>query len=422
MPMNASTPANPGRIALCSECDWVMQIPPRKLGEAAHCPRCHHHVVDAPQRDLQRPLAWALATLIMLGLVFAFDFLSFSTQGVGHTMAFTDAAVSLAGYHYLSLAVLLVLTTVGFPALYLCTLVYLFAVARYRTDKRLAINLARRIRPLEPWMMSDVFIVGVLVSLVKIVTLADIHIGPSFVAFCIYAAMLLRTLTLVDWTSLWDRLAPVATHTSHIATGCTGASQQLVVCRGCDAPFRISRRAHCPRCGRRHWRYKLDRLQLTWALLVTATILYIPANLYPIMFTTSLGTTEPQTIIGGVVHLAQSGSWPIALVIFVASVIVPISKVVALAWLCLAARHGWHHDSRAQMRLYRVTEKIGRWSMIDVFVVAILAALVQAGALMAIQPGPAALSFAGVVLITMVAALSFDSRRLWDDHFYSEPS
>jgi paraquat-inducible protein A len=420
--MSAQPAASRGRIALCRECDWVMRIPPRALGEAAHCPRCDHHVASAPQRDRQRPLAWALATLIMLGLVFAFDFLSFSTQGVGHTMAFTDTAVSLADYHYPSLAVLLILTTVGFPALYLCALVYLFAMARYGADKRLAINMARRIRPLEPWMMSDVFIVGVLVSLVKIVTLADIHIGVSFVAFCIYAALLVRTLALVDWTSLWDRLAPLTRNASSIATGCTGASQHLVACRGCDTPFCIDRRQTCPRCGRRHSRYALDRLQLTWALLATATILYIPANVYPIMSTTSLGSTEPQTIIGGVVHLAHSGSWPIALVIFVASVVVPISKVVALSWLCLAATHGWHDDSRAQMRLYRVTEKVGRWSMIDVFVVAVLAALVHAGALMAIQPGPAVLSFASVVVITMIAALSFDSRRLWDDHFNTEPA
>lgn len=418
--MNARVFANNGRIALCRECDWVMRIPPRALGEAAHCPRCHHHVAHAPQRDLQRPLAWALATLIMLGLVFAFDFLSFSTRGVGHTMAFADAAVSLANYHYSSLAVLLVLTTVGLPALYLCSLVYLFAVARYSRNKRLAINLARRIRPMEPWMMSDVFIVGVLVSLIKIVTLADIHIGPSFIAFCIYAAMLLRTLALVDWTSLWDRLAPLSGGAADIATGCTGAAQRLVACRGCDTAFRIDRGQTCPRCGRRRPRVRLDRLQLTWALLVTASILYIPANLYPIMSTTSLGSTDPQTIVGGVVHLAHSGSWPIALIIFVASVIVPISKIVALSWLCLAATHGWHDDSRAQMRLYRITEKIGRWSMIDVFVVAVLGALVHAGALMAIQPGPAALSFAGVVVITMIAALSFDSRRLWGDTFERE--
>ena len=208
--MNARPYASADRIALCRECDWVMRVPPRAEGESAHCPRCHHHVAAPAQRDMQRPLAWALSTLIMLGLVFAFDFLSFSTQGIGHTMSFVDAAGALAGYAYPSLATLLLLTTVGLPGAYLLALVYLCAVAaRGEGGHRLVIQLARRLKPLEPWMMSDVFIVGVLVSLIKIVTLADVHIGLSFVAFCVYALLLLRTLTLVDWSSLWDRLAPV---------------------------------------------------------------------------------------------------------------------------------------------------------------------------------------------------------------------
>ncbi|MES1929737.1 PqiA family integral membrane protein [Salinisphaera dokdonensis CL-ES53] len=419
--MNAQPFATTDRIALCRECDWVMRMPPRAEGEAAHCPRCHHHVAGAAQRDMQRPLAWSLAALIMLALVFAFDFLSFSTQGIGHTMSFVDAAGALAGYDYPSLAALLMFTTVGLPGLYLLTLAYLCAIARKGPGNPFAIHLARRLRPLEPWMMSDVFIVGVLVSLIKIVTLADIRIGPSFIAFCIYAALLLRTLTLVDWISLWDRLAPLPARASTtIETGRTGASQQLVICRGCETPFHVSRRHDCPRCGRRHPHYGFDRIQLTWALLATATILYIPANIYPIMSTTSLGSTDPQTIIGGVLHLVHTGSWPIALVIFVASVVVPISKIVALGWLCLAASYGWHDDSPTQMRLYRLTEKVGRWSMIDVFVVAVLAALVRAGSLMAIEPGPAALSFAAVVVMTMVAALTFDTRRLWGDTFNAD--
>jgi paraquat-inducible protein A len=418
--MNTRPLLSPGRIALCRECDWLMRIPPRAAGEAAHCPRCHHHIACAPQRDMQRPLAWATATLIMLALVFGFDFLSFSTRGIGHTMSFVDAASALAGYDYPSLAALVLITTAGLPALYLLALVYLCSAAGKASRRGFAIALARRLRPLEPWMMTDVFIVGVLVSLIKIVTLAEIHIGPSFVAFCLYAALLLRTLTLVDWTTLWDRLAPLADEPPPIETARTGASQRLVICRGCDTPFRDELGHDCPRCGRRHLHYGLDRLQLTWALLVSAILLYIPANLYPIMSTTSLGSTEPQTIIGGVLHLVHTGSWPIALVIFVASVIVPISKIVALGWLCLAANHGWHDDSRAQMRLYRLTEKIGRWSMIDVFVVAVLAALVRAGALMAIEPGPAALSFAAVVVVTMIAALTFDTRRLWGETFNAD--
>lgn len=404
-------------IAVCGECDWVVRVPARKAGETAHCPRCGHHVAPPAQPDHQRPLAWALATLVMLGLVFAFDFLSFSTRGVAHSMSFFDAARAMAGHDYPSLGVLLFMTTAGLPAAYLLALIFLLIQAAGGRSGPATRMLARSLRPMEPWMMADVFIVGVLVSLIKIVTLADVAIGTSFIAFCIYALLLLRTFTFIDWASLWQDLAPKQAIDSHLETGRTGASQDAVACRGCGLAFQPHRHGRCPRCNRRPVSNALDRIQLTWALLITAIILYIPANIYPIMSTTSLGSTDPQTIIGGVLHLAHTGSWPIALVIFVASVVVPISKIAALAWLCLAASNGWHDDSRSQMRLYRITEKIGRWSMIDVFVVAVLVALVRAGALMAIEPGPAALCFAAVVIITMVAAHTFDTRRLWGATF-----
>jgi len=403
-------------VAVCRECDWVIQVPSRAPGESVHCPRCNHHIAPPAQSDRQRPLAWAMAALIMLALVFAFDFLSFSTRGVSHTMSFFDAARTMAGHDYPSLAVLLFCTTVGLPGAYLLAVVFLLWQASRHKAGAATRALARQLRPLEPWMMSDVFIVGVLVSLIKIVTLADVSIGLSFIAFCIYALLVLRTFMLIDWPALWADLAPMPALHTHLETGRTGASQNLVVCRGCDMPF-PNDRSKCPRCGGRHIAHAIDRIQLTWALLITAVILYIPANIYPIMSTTSLGSTDPQTIVGGVLHLAHTGSWPIALVIFVASVVVPISKIVALAWLCLTATYRWHHNSRTQMRLYRVTEKIGRWSMIDVFVVAVLVALVRAGALMAIEPGPAALCFAAVVIITMIAALTFDTRQLWDETF-----
>ncbi len=412
----ARAPA-PDRVLLCRQCDQLMTLPTRAPDQSAHCSRCHHHVAPAAQRDIQKTLAWALAAAIMLALVFAFDFLSFSTRGIGHTMSFVDAAGSLLDYDYPSLAVLLLATTVGLPAFYLVALIYLCVGVRAGAHLPGAVALARMLRPLEPWLMSDVFIVGVLVALIKIVSLADIHIGPSFVAFCVYSLLLIRTFSLVDWITLWDGIAPHPVSSRDFGRTLnyrlSGRRQALMVCHACDTPFAINHAHRCPRCGKRHVSHGVDRLQLTWALLVAALILYIPANVYPILSTVTLGDAEPQTIIGGVVGLVAHGSWPIALVIFVASIVVPISKIVAIAWLCLAAQYGWYANALDKTRLYRITEKIGRWSMIDVFVVAILGSLVQAGALMAIHPGPAALSFAAVVVLTMVAALTFDTRLLW---------
>lgn len=415
----AAPPVSP-RLALCGQCDWVVRLPERETGERAYCPRCHHHLTGIARRDAQAPMACAVGALIMLGLVFAFPFLGFSTHGVGHVMSFGDTASALIGSHYGVLALVLLATTVAFPGLYLAALVYLcFATGPRRLPG--AIALARLLRPIEPWMMSDVFIVGVLVSLIKIVSLADIHIRASFIAFCLYSLLLLRTFTLIDWTALWDAIAPPLKPDSRVKTGASGRSQSLVACSACASPFVSNHRHRCPRCAKRHHLRRMNRIQLTWALLVTATLLYIPANIYPVLSTIRLGNAQPQTIAAGVLHLAKSGDWPIAAVIFAASIMVPVSKIVALGWLCIAAR-GQPAASLGRTRVYRITEKIGRWSMIDVFVVAVLATLVQAGALMSIEPGPGALAFAGVVILTMVAALTFDTRLLWPDSAPGEAS
>jgi paraquat-inducible protein A len=159
---------------------------------------------------------------------------------------------------------------------------------------------------------------------------------------------------------------------------------------------------------------KSSSIQRTLALLITASILYIPANLLPIMITDQLGSAEPSTILGGVVLLIDLGSAPIAAVIFFASVMVPLSKLFAMFYLCWYVEKGAMESNQQNTTVYRIAEFVGKWSMVDVFVVAILVALVNLGGLMAIRPGTAALAFAGVVVITMVAAECFDPRLMWD--------
>ncbi|MGH8128356.1 MAG: PqiA/YebS family transporter subunit [Gammaproteobacteria bacterium] len=406
-------------VAVCRECGWLMRLPVLGLRDRAYCPRCGSMVAEHTSANHQTTMAWSLAALSMLCFVFAFGFLNFEARGISHTMWFLDSARTLTANDYKLLATLVLLTTVAFPALYLCALLYICAGLTRQRRLPFALDVARLCRLIEPWMMSDVFIVGVLVSLIKIVTLATIGIGLSFVIFCAYSFMTLRTIGSVHWPALWDQLADNPTPSLHLRTGRSVDARQIMICETCGVPFRAMAKPVCPRCGKRQWIQRINRLQLTWALLVTAIILYILANIYPIMLTTSLGRTTPQTIVGGVMELAETGSWPIALVVFSASIVVPITKIVALAWLCLNVRHHWNEDSRARVRLHRFIEKIGRWSMIDVFVVATLGALVQAGMLVAVKPGAAAPAFAAVVIITMIATHTFDTRLLWNDSLSS---
>ena len=170
----------------------------------------------------------------------------------------------------------------------------------------------------------------------------------------------------------------------------------------------------CPRCGAALHLRKPNSLARTWALVCAATILYIPANVLPMTVTSALGTTQADTIMSGVIYFIHSGSWEIAAVIFIASVFVPLAKLLILVTLLITVqfRSTWRPKDRTA--LYRLTEMVGRWSMLDVYVVTILVALVKLGAVATIEAGPAAVFFAAVVVITMIAAESFDPRLIWD--------
>jgi paraquat-inducible protein A len=193
----------------------------------------------------------------------------------------------------------------------------------------------------------------------------------------------------------------------------SAAAQGLACCHVC---FKVAPEAlhRCPRCRAALHLRKPDSLQRTLALLVTASLLYIPANVLPIMTTDQLGRATDNTILGGVVVLMHHGDYPIAAVIFIASVLVPLSKLLALFWLCWSVSRRQPSSHHERTRLYRAAELIGKWSMTDVFVVAILVALIQLVGILLITPGVAALAFGGVVIVTMLAAHAFDPRLIWD--------
>lgn len=169
----------------------------------------------------------------------------------------------------------------------------------------------------------------------------------------------------------------------------------------------------CGRCGTHLHPVAPRSLQRVWAWWWAGLIFYIPANLYPMLLTSALGTHTESTIIGGAVELAEHGSWPIALIILAASVMIPICKFVAIAYLALIVARPSRAGGKPHLLLYDVVEFIGRWSMIDVFVVAILSSLVQLGFVASIHPGPAAAAFALSVAFTMLSAQAFDPRLIW---------
>jgi len=197
----------------------------------------------------------------------------------------------------------------------------------------------------------------------------------------------------------------------------SAAAHGLQCCLRCSTLAAMDK-TRCRVCGKALFVRRPQSLQWTLAFLLTAVVLYIPANLLPIMDTAEFGQVQSNTIIEGVILLLHHGSYPTAAIIFIASVLVPVAKIIALLWLCYTVARRSPDNPHERERLYRVTEFIGRWSMVDVFVVALLVALVQVTGILTVAPGSAALAFCGMVVFTMLAADSFDSRLIWD-HAYA---
>ena len=194
----------------------------------------------------------------------------------------------------------------------------------------------------------------------------------------------------------------------------TARDAGLVGCRHCTRVWPRGTPV-CARCGGRLTSRDATSLQRVWAWLIVGLMLYVPANLYPMLITRTVGVAQEATIVGGAIELAHHGAWGVATIVFVASVLIPVGKFVAIGYLALTVRRAHSMKPRQLLHLYEVVEWIGRWSMIDVFVVAILTALVQFNLVATINPGMAAVCFALSVVFTMLAALSFDSRRIWDE-------
>jgi paraquat-inducible protein A len=193
----------------------------------------------------------------------------------------------------------------------------------------------------------------------------------------------------------------------------TARDAGLAGCRDCGRVAPIGTPA-CPRCGAALHSRTPKSLQRVLAWLLVGLMCYIPANLLPMLKTRTLGHESDNTIVGGVFELLHHGAWDIALVVFVASVVIPISKFVVILYLVASIRFRTSLSVKARIHLYEVVEFIGRWSMIDVFVVAILTALVQLGFLASINPVTAAVFFALSVALTMLSAQALDPRLIWD--------
>lgn len=196
----------------------------------------------------------------------------------------------------------------------------------------------------------------------------------------------------------------------------TGKDEGLVLCTECHTIYQYlpDAQMHCRRCGAQLHQRKPDSLNRTWALLIASIILFIPANMLTIMNVIYFGRDDPSTIMGGVILLIQLGSYSVAFVVFAASVLVPLFKMIGILMILLSLKFNINLNDSQRIKMFRVIDFIGRWSMLDIFVISILAALVNISGVAVITAGNAATAFGAVVVLTMLAANSFDTRLLWD--------
>jgi len=416
-PHAATSLPQPGRVRLlrCPECDLLYRIQPVPVGGRARCERCGAVLYANKRNPVERALALYLAAFVLWVVANSFNFLSFELQGNRQPTRLISGTLMLYDDGLWELALAVFLFVIAFPLLkVLANLSVLVPLARGRRPRH-APQLLRLVDTLHPWAMTEVFLLGVLVSYAKMAGLATIEVGTALVAFVALILTLIAGDTSLEPLELWEQVEP-----SPLVLPPGPAEQaQLVGCHLCQLVCRLPRlspgeAARCPRCASVIHRRRPNALERCAALLVAAVILYLPANVYPVMTVIMFGRGEPSTIMGGVKELLTGANWPLALLIFFASITVPVLKMVGLVYLLASVR--WRSRARLRERtgLYRIVEAVGRWSMVDIFVLSILVALVRLGSLATIAPGVGAVSFAAVVVLTMFAAMSFDPRLIWD--------
>jgi paraquat-inducible protein A len=259
---------------------------------------------------------------------------------------------------------------------------------------------------LRPWVMIEVYLVGCCVAYTRLESVGTVNVGAG--GWCLLAATLATVLASLklDEQSVWDALPPRNSLT---------VPTQPISCETCELLIDAAREhSACPRCGAPVRRRKPDAIRRTVALVIAGFLLYLPANLLPVLTIERFGRDEPSTIVSGVHELITSGLWPLAIIVFTASVVVPLVKLFGLTLMLVMTRLRSRRWLVGRTRMYRFIDRIGRWSNIDVFMISILAALLQFGTLTRLRPQPGAIAFAAVVVVTMLASRSFDARVMWD--------
>jgi paraquat-inducible protein A len=412
-------------IIACEDCDLLQLAAPLAPGSSLRCRRCRAELGRGRSNGPERALAFALASAVLLVISNVFPIVGLSVNGNLVDTTLAGSVRILYEHGTWPLALLVLMTTILMPVLQTLAMLWLLVPLQLGRTPWRAVEGFRLFQLARPWGMTEVLILGLLVALVKLAHIAKVVPGTALWSFIALMLLLAAASAAFDPREIWarlragkrdgdaSRLPPRLLHN----TAATASAYGLVLCEECGLLVRDPARSGvhaCPRCRTRLHRRKPASLSRTWAYLTAAMVLYIPANVLPVMNTSSLFGAQKDTIMSGVVYLWVSGSWLLAMLVFIASIVVPMLKILGLAYLAISTQlHSrWLPEQRT--RIYRVIELVGRWSMLDIYVITMLVALVQFQALATIEAGPASIAFGAVVVLTLLAAMAFDPRLIWD--------
>jgi paraquat-inducible protein A len=382
----------------------------------ARCERCGTTLHHSAVHTIDYSIALTAAALVLLIIMCVTTLMSVQTAGIRLNAGLFSGPAELVARNMTALAVVVVFVTVLAPFGKLGGTLYVLiriSEAKPPDHLRRIFTLAER---LGPWSMIEVFVFGVFVAYVKLGDLVQITLDPGVYALIALTIVLAWADGALDRESVWTRLGRIGAAADQPPAA--SDRRRIGMAIGCETCRLVSMpppaNSRCPRCDSALHERKPDSVARTWALVIAAAVLYVPANYFPVLTVVQLGAGAPSTILGGVEELLASRMYPLAALVFFASVAVPMLKLVGLTIMLVTTQAGGSAWLRDRTRLYHFVRWIGRWSMIDIFMEALLGALVRFGTVITIEPGIGAVAFCGVVILTMLAAESFDPRLMWD--------
>ncbi|WP_233113344.1 paraquat-inducible protein A [Aggregatibacter actinomycetemcomitans] len=399
------------RLVRCGECNAVVKISALQRGQRALCPRCQNVLYATSRWSLKRCSIIAISILILMPFALTYPLLSIDLLGEKIDASVWLGVWKMATQGFSYTAFLVFLCAVFMPIAF-ALLVILLRLSRIMHIKPR--NLLISLSYIKPWVMFDVYLVALGVSIFKVQEYATLELNIYLIAF-IFTALLTTLLFIkINPDEVWNDFYPQSKAVNNLTH-----TEDLRYCHSCQYSFinpltDRKGREICPRCYSQIDLPNAVKLQRTWALLIAGIIMLFPANLLPMSVIYLNGAPSTDTLMSGVISFIDMGSYFIAFVVFTASIFVPISKVLIMLYLLTCIHFKLKHSIRWQMRLLHIVHFVGRWSMLDLFVLALMMSLVTRGQIIDFSVGTAALYFGAAVFLTMIAAEQFDSRLIWE--------